>query len=95
MFEKETEEIVNKKLCAKMMCYGHCSFSSPKHHRCGDWHKCYEIAKECAEFGYNKGNDQLTKAKELLKNFVALDKDMDWNLQLAYDAEQFISEVEK
>lgn len=57
MFEKDLEGIVNKKLCAKMMCYGHCSFSSPKHHRCGDWHKCYEIAAECAEFVYNKANE--------------------------------------
>ena len=40
--------------------------------------------------------EQLTKAKELLKDFVTLDKDCDWNLQLAYDAEQFLnSEVEK
>ena len=38
---------------------------------------------------------KLTKAKELLKDFVTLDKDCDWNLQLAYDAEQFLSEVEK
>lgn len=58
MFENEAEEIVNKKLCEKIMCYGHCSFSSPKHHRCGDWHKCYEIAKESAEFGYNKANEE-------------------------------------
>ena len=40
-------------------------------------------------------SDNLTKAKELLKDFVTLDKDCDWNLQLAYDAEQFLSEVEK
>lgn len=36
--------------------------------------------------------DNLTKAKELLKDFVTLDKDMDWNLRLAYDAEQFLKE---
>ena len=57
MFEKEAEEIANKSLCSKMMCYNHCNFNSPKHHRCGDWHRCYEIAKDGAEFGYNKANE--------------------------------------
>ena len=57
MFEKEAEEIANKKLCANTMCYNHCSFNSPKHHRCGNWHRYYECAKEGAEFGYNKANE--------------------------------------
>lgn len=57
MFEKEAEEIANKKLCATTMCYNHCNFNSPKHHRCGDWHKYYEVAKECMEFGFNKANE--------------------------------------
>ena len=56
MFEKEAEEIANKR-CHEIMCYGHCSFSSPKHHRCGEWHREYECAKEGAEFGYNKANE--------------------------------------
>ena len=54
---KEAEEIANKKLCATTMCYNHCNFNSPKHHRCGEWHRCYEIAKDGAEFGYNKANE--------------------------------------
>ena len=57
MFEKDAEEIVNEKLCSEMMCYGHCNFGSPKHHRCGDWHRCCEIAKAGAEFGYNKAHE--------------------------------------
>ena len=57
MFEKEAEEIVNKKVCSEMMCYGHCNFSNPKHHRCGNWHKCYEIAKDSAELGYHKAEE--------------------------------------
>ena len=56
MFEKEAEEIANKR-CHEIMCYGHCSFSSPKHHRCGEWHREYNCAKEGAEFGYNKANE--------------------------------------
>ena len=54
MFEKKAEEIANKR-CYEIMCYGHCSFSSPKHHRCGEWHREYECALKGAEFGYNKG----------------------------------------
>lgn len=59
MFEKEAEEIVYKNLCSKTMCYNHCSFSSPKHHRCGEWHRLYESVKEGAEFGYNKGKEDV------------------------------------
>ena len=56
MFETEAEEIANKR-CHEIMCYGHCSFSSPKHHRCGEWHREYECALKGAEFGYNKANE--------------------------------------
>ena len=40
MFEKEAEEIANKR-CHEIMCFGYCSFNSPKHHRCGEWHREY------------------------------------------------------
>ena len=43
----------------------------------------------------NKQRKRLIRAKKLLKDFVTLDKDYDWNLQLAYDAEQFLKEVEE
>ncbi len=56
MFEKEAEEIANKR-CHEIMCFGHCSFSSPKHHRCGEWHREYNCAKEGIEYGYNKANE--------------------------------------
>ena len=56
MFEKEAEEIANKR-CHEIMCYGHCSFNSHKHHRCGEWHREYNCAKEGIEFGYNKANE--------------------------------------
>lgn len=41
--EKIAEEIANKR-CHEIMCYGHCSFNSPKHHRCGEWHREYNCA---------------------------------------------------
>ncbi len=54
--EKEAEERANKR-CHEIMCYGHCSFNSPKHHRCGEWHREYNCAKEGIEFGFNKANE--------------------------------------
>ena len=43
--EEIAEEIANKR-CHEIMCYGHCSFNSPKHHRCGEWHREYNCALE-------------------------------------------------
>ena len=84
MFEKEAEEIANKR-CHEIMCYGHCSFSSPKHHRCGEWHREYNCAldgyhegfKDCAKARLNvttisdaplMKREQLEQAKEIIKN---------------------------
>lgn len=81
MFEKDAEEIANKKLCATTMCYNRCNFNSPKHHRCGDWHKCYEIAKEGAEFGYNKANEwheiesKVSPKREISKQYMPKNKE--------------------
>lgn len=68
MFEKEAEEIANKKLCSERICYNHCNFNSPKHHRCGEWHRIYDCAKESAEFGYNKANEWHYVSKEGFPN---------------------------
>jgi len=100
MFEKEAEEIANKR-CHEIMCFGHCSFSSPKHHRCGEWHREYECALKGAEFGYNKANeefkiceqnaddyyDKLQKAKQIIKAF--LDSS---DLNIKHKAEEFLGE---
>ena len=67
MFEKEAEEIANKR-CHEIMCFGHCSFSSPKHHRCGEWHREYNCAKEGIEYGYNKANEWHYVKDELPKD---------------------------
>ena len=81
MFEKEAEEIANKKLCSERICYNHCNFNSPKHHRCGEWHRIYECAKESAEFGYNKANEwHFVKDGDLPKheNYVLVSNGKDW-----------------
>lgn len=51
--EEMAEEIANKR-CHEIMCYGHCSFNSPKHHRCGEWHREYN----CALAGLKAGRPQ-------------------------------------
>ena len=56
MFDEEAEEIASKR-CHEIMCFEHCSFDSPKHHRCGEWHREYNCAKDGADFGYNKANE--------------------------------------
>ena len=56
--EQKAEEIANKR-CHEIMCYGHCNFSSPKHHRCGEWHREYN----CALDGYHKGFKDCAKSR--------------------------------
>ena len=55
---KKAEEIANKR-CHEIMCWGHCSFSSPKHHRCGEWHREYN----CALAGLKAGFEECAKAR--------------------------------
>ena len=56
--EQKAEEIANKR-CHEIMCFGHCNFSSPKHHRCGEWHREYN----CALDGYHEGFKDCAKAR--------------------------------
>ena len=58
--EEMAEEIANKR-CHEIMCYGHCSFNSPKHHRCGEWHREYNCALE----GIKAGRPQWHEPEEL------------------------------
>ena len=54
--EEKAEEIANKR-CHEIMCYGHCSFNSPKHHRCGEWHREYNCALEGLKAGRPQWHD--------------------------------------
>lgn len=74
------------------LCLGYGGNKDEPCERCKNCIKCESGYYQLGETGKD---DLLTKAKEILRDFVALDKDMDWNLQLAYDAEQFLSEVKK
>ena len=67
--EEMAEEIANKR-CHEIMCYGHCSFNSPKHHRCGEWHREYNCALE----GLKAGRPQWHKSNEKLPDTTVLDE---------------------
>jgi hypothetical protein len=56
--EQKAEEIANKR-CNEIMCFGNCNFSSPKHHRCGEWHREYN----CALDGYHEGFKDCAKSR--------------------------------
>ena len=95
--EKEAEEIANKKLCSERICYNHCNFNSPKHHRCGEWHRCYESAKEGANLrekqieidaeqirNLQKQNGELTdKVRELEAQIEKMKSDVKCNVKWA------------
>jgi len=49
-----------------------------------------------AEFGYNKANEQLTKAKEIIKDLLLMTKveHLKERYESVDEAEQFLSEIE-
>lgn len=56
MLDEEMAEVIANKRCHEIMCYGHCSFNSPKHHRCGEWHREYNCALEGLKAGRPQWN---------------------------------------
>lgn len=72
-----------------------------------DYITCQEAYKDGAEFGYIKGNEQLTKAKEIIKDYLTIAKGAHitlcgvpeenrtiYVLKLNEEAEQFIKDME-
>ena len=97
--EELAEEIANKR-CHEIMCYGHCSFNSPKHHRCGEWHREYNCALEGIKTG--RQDEQLAKAKELIEEYMRFEPMIgtcsfysEEYEKTKTKAEQFLKEIEK
>ena len=89
MFDKEAEEYATRECCTTCRNINHF---------CKEKCECWTFAKQGAEFGYNKANERLTKAKELLSKWVELFKPKGGNIPptpIQVETEQFISEVEK
>ena len=87
MFEKETEEYATRLCCTDC-----------KAIICAEKCECWTFAKKGMEFGYNKCDENLTKAKELLTKWVELFKPKGGNIPptpIQVETEQFIREAEK
>ena len=69
--EEMAEEIANKR-CHEIMCFGHCNFSSPKHHRCGEWHREYNSALEGLKAGRPQWHDLRKDPNDLPKDTTSL-----------------------
>ena len=70
--EEMAEEIANKR-CHEIMCYGHCSFNSPKHHRCGEWHREYNCALEGLKAGrpqWHEIESKVSPKREISKQYM-------------------------
>ena len=86
MFDKEAEEYATRECCTTCRNINHF---------CKEKCECWTFAKQGAEFGYNKANERLTKAKELLSKWVELFKPKGGNIPptpIQVETEQFISE---
>ena len=59
---------------------------------CKEKCECWTFAKKGAEFGYNKGNKQLTKAKDILRKFLDA-KSIEETCSAESEADKFLSEV--
>ena len=82
MFEKEVTDL----------CCSTCNAEESCKEKC----ECWTFAKKSMEFGYNKANERLTKAKKLLTRFIMGNvyfyrKETD----LVEKAKQFLSELEE
>ena len=87
MFEKEAESYATRECC--MTC-------NNINHFCKEKCECWTFAKKGAEFGYNKCDEQLTKAKKLITRFIMgnvyfYGKETD----LVEKAKQFLRELEE
>lgn len=93
---KEAESYATRECC--MTC-------NNINHFCKEKCECWTFAKKGAEFGYIKGSKQLTKAKEIIKDYMTIVKGTHITmcgvseenrtinvLKLNEEAEQFIKE---
>ena len=85
MFEKEAESYATRECC--MTC-------NNINHFCKEKCECWTFAKKGAEFGYNKCNAKLVKAKEIIQDLInsleVIDGEQIRELKVVKEAEQFI-----
>ena len=83
MFENEVTDLCCSTCKAEVTCKEKC--------------ECWTFAKKGAELGYNKGNKQLTKAKEIIKEMLSIlpKENIEGVYEITEEAEEFLKEVEK
>lgn len=83
MFEKEAEDSFN---CKKVLYKWET-----------DKHSYIDGFKDGAEFGYIKSNEQLTKAKKIIKEMLSIlpKENIEGVYEITEEAEEFLKEVEK
>ena len=86
MFEKEAESYATRECCMTR---------NNINHFCKEKCECWTFAKKGAEFGYIKGNEQLTKAKELIKEMLSIlpKENIEGIYEITEETEEFIREV--
>ena len=83
MFDTEAEVYATRECCTyckALICKEKC--------------ECWTFAKKGAEFGYIKGNEQLTKAKELIKEMLSIlpKENIEGIYEITEEAEEFLKE---
>lgn len=99
MFEKEAEERARKLEESQILgVYD----NNEDYVRDSSWNEGEVVGyedgfKDGAEFGYSKCNEQLTKAKEIIKEMLSIlpKENIEGVYEITEEAEQFISEEEK
>lgn len=87
MFEKEAKEYVNEEYD---FCYYPEDNLSTRINAERDWQRG-------AEFGYIKSNEQITKAKKIIKEMLSIlpKENIEGIYEITEEAEEFLKEVEK
>ena len=90
MFEREAESYATRECC--MTC-------NNINHFCKEKCECWTFAKKGAEFGYIKGNKQLTKTKKIIQDLIdsleIIDGEQIRELKVVKEAERFLINIER
>ena len=68
--DKQGREMIDEEMAEEYATRECCMTCKNINHFCKEKCECWTFAKKGAEFGYIKGNEQLAKAKELIKKLV-------------------------
>ena len=72
-----------------------CTTCNNINHFCKEKCECWTFAKKGAEFGYNKCNVKLTKAKSIIKDLLSIlpKENIEGIYEITEETEQFLKEM--